>query len=275
MTTTLRPTGPLQREADGGQSRAYEVCVNSRPVGAIEIATLPAFGAGAGTVRSLRIDPADRRRGRGTVAALAAEEVLRGWGCRRIKVSVPPEAAEATRLATVLGYTELGRNMLKTLDAEPPALPPGTEARPMTGPEFQEWWAAAVERYARDWTERGLPAADAHAKAEADHRAILASPGGRSEVLVHRGEVVGRLLLGQNEVRPGEPGAYVYDVEVGEGRRGHGYGRALMLRAERGARESGTDLIGLHVFAGNTPALRLYESLGYRTTVVHSVKQLL
>ncbi|MET7622749.1 GNAT family N-acetyltransferase [Streptomyces sp. NPDC005408] len=279
MTTTLRPTGPLQREADGAQSRVYEVCVNSRPVGRIEIATFPDLSATAGTIRSLSIDEADRRRGRGTVAALAAEEVLRGWRCTQVQVSVPPGAAAATRLATALGYVERGRNMLKDLPDGPPALPASVEGRPMSEAEFVQWRARAVESYAQNWIDRGVPADEAHAKSETQHRALLpdglASPGIRIEVLVHEGAVVGHVLVGPREVRPGEQGAYVYDVEVVEGQRGRGHGRSLMLLAERVALDAGLPLLGLHVFADNTPALRLYESLGYETTHVNSFKPLL
>ena len=66
------------------------------------------------------------------------------------------------------------------------------------------------------------------------------------------------------EVRPASGRAYVYDVEVDEAHRGRGHGRALMLLAERSALAAGRPLLGLHVFAGNTPAIGLYESLGYR-----------
>ncbi|MFI1396734.1 GNAT family N-acetyltransferase [Streptomyces sp. NPDC020681] len=278
MTTTLRPTGPIQHETDGARARSYEVCVNSRPVGAIELATVPRFGSRAGAIRSLRIDEADRRRGRGTVAALAAEEVLRGWGCDQVQVSVPREATAATALAAVLGYTERGRSMLKSL-GEPPELPADVEARPMTELEFRPWLAAGVEAYAQDWIERGVAADQARTLSKAGHAKILpdglASPDTEISVLVHRGEVVGTLFVGRNEVRPGEQAAYVYDVEVVEGQRGHGHGRSLMLLAERGALASGIRLLGLHVFAGNTPALRLYQSLGYETTTVHSYKPLL
>ncbi|MGB8945842.1 MAG: GNAT family N-acetyltransferase, partial [Streptomyces sp.] len=87
MTTTLRPTGPLQQSADGAKSRTYEVRVNSRPVGGIELATHPVFGPGVAEMRDLSIKEPDRRRGRATVAVLAAEEVARGWGCERIEVA--------------------------------------------------------------------------------------------------------------------------------------------------------------------------------------------
>lgn len=89
MTTTLRPTEPLQRDADGTRSRHYQVCVNSRPVGELGLGTHPVYGEGVARIRDLRIDEADRGRGRGTVAALAAEEVARSWGCGRIEVSIP------------------------------------------------------------------------------------------------------------------------------------------------------------------------------------------
>ncbi|MEV4195121.1 GNAT family N-acetyltransferase, partial [Streptomyces toxytricini] len=39
---------------------------------------------------------------------------------------------------------------------------------------------------------------------------------------------------------------------------------SLMLLAERAALARGHRALGLQVFAGNTPALRLYESLDYR-----------
>lgn len=281
MTTTLRPTGPLQRRDGGARSRTYDVCVNSRPVGSIELATHPRFGPTAGVIRSLRIDEDDRRRGRGTVAALAAEEVLRGWGCRQITVSVPAGATAVLRLATVLGYTERGRNMVKELPAGPgPELPDGTLGRPMTEAEYREWLAAAIDSYAQNWIDRGVPEPEARAKSEADHQDKL--PDGLAtgdtwiSVLVAEGAVVGHVWVALNEVRPGEQGAYVYDVAVAEELRGRGHGRALMLLAERVARtDAGMSLLGLHVFAGNTPALGLYESLGYRPTEVHLFKELI
>ncbi|MFE4825575.1 GNAT family N-acetyltransferase [Streptomyces sp. NPDC056672] len=279
MTTTLRPTGPLRQTDDGGKSRSYEVCVNSRPVGTIEIATDPGFGHTAGTVRALRIDEPDRRRGRATVAALAAEEVLRGWGCGQVTASVPADAVAALRMLESLGYVERSRNMDKELPPEPPALPRDVAGRPMNEPEYQAWEALAVENYARNWIDRGTPPEQARAKAEASHRELLpdglATPGAALHVLVHDGSIVGHVWVAPREVRPGRPGSYVYDVAVTEGLRGKGYGRALMLHAEGIALEAGSELLGLHVFAGNTPAIRLYESLGYEATHHNFFKPLL
>ncbi|MFF7182468.1 GNAT family N-acetyltransferase [Streptomyces sp. NPDC008121] len=279
MTTTLRPAGPLQQTSDGGRSRPFDVCVNSRRVGSLHLSTAPGFGSGSGVIEDLRIDERDRRRGRGTVAALAAEEVLRGWGCREVQISVPSAAEAALRMATALGYVERSRNMEKDLPREPPALPEGIEVRPMTEAEYVSWSVKAKEEFARSWMDRGVPADQARAKAEASHRENLprglASPGTALHLAVREGQVVGQLWTGRRELSSGRTGAYVYDIEVAEGRRGHGYGRALMLLAERVALEAGQSLLGLHVFSGNTPAIRLYTSLGYRTTHVNSYKAVL
>ncbi|WP_217145407.1 GNAT family N-acetyltransferase [Streptomyces sp. AC627_RSS907] len=282
MTTTLRPTEPLQRAADGTLSRHYQVCVNSRPVGAIHLGTSPDFGDSVAVIHELRIDPPDRRRGRGTVAALAAEEVARGWGCRQIQAGVPVDvAADAdagavagTRLAQALGYVLRNRGMSKPLGDTPPALPAGSRARPMTRGEFDVWQVYESEQYARTWIERGVSEAEARAKARGDHEALL--PQGLDtentlfSVLEHEGERVGVLWLALREDQ-----AFVFDVETDAAHRGRGHGRSLMLLAEARAIAAGRRLIGLNVFAGNTAAERLYESLGYRTTRYTFYKPLL
>ncbi|MGH4030600.1 GNAT family N-acetyltransferase [Actinomycetota bacterium Odt1-20B] len=274
MTTTLRPSGPLQQSADGAKSRTFDVCVNSRPVGAIELGTHAVFGPRVGQIRALRIDERDRRRGRGTVAALAAEEVVRGWGCTRIEATVPATATAALHLATALGYVERNRQMAKPLPTAPEALPEGVRGRPMTEAEYGPWIAAQTESYVRTWVARGVPEAEARAKAEADHAASLpnglASPDTNLSVLEADGTPVGTLwvaLLGDT--------AFVYDVRVDEAHRGRGHGRSLMRLAEQQAHASGSTAMGLNVFAGNTTALRLYESLGYEPTSYYLYKQLL
>ncbi|MFF8609230.1 GNAT family N-acetyltransferase [Streptomyces sp. NPDC015346] len=279
MTTTLRPAGPLQQTPDGDRSRTYDVCVNSRRVGSVRLATAPGFGAASGVIEALGIDEKDRRRGRGTVAALAAEEVLRGWGCRQVQISVPAGAEPALRMAAALGYTERGRNMVKELPPEPPALPPRLRIRPMEEAEFVLWQEKAKADFAQSWIDRGVPADQARAKAEGSHSELLpqglASPGTAIHVALRDGRTVGHLWTGRREFGPGREGTYVYEIQVAEAHRGQGYGRALMLLAERVALDAGDRLLGLHVFTDNTPAIRLYESLGYRTTFVNSYKPLL
>ncbi|MPY60514.1 GNAT family N-acetyltransferase [Streptomyces spongiae] len=273
MTTTLRPTEPLQDTADGTRSRNYRVCVNSRPVGGIRLVVRPEYGPDVARIEDLHIDEPDRRRGRGTVAALAAEEVVRGWGCRRVEVSVADDADAALRLATALGYVPSSRHMVKPLVGAPRELPTGSAARPVTEPEYGPWLAHKRDEFARDLIEKGMPAAEAYARTDAGHAKYLpdgpATENTLISVLEHEGTRVGDLWLG---LWPET--AYVLDVEVDEEHRGRGHGRALMLLAERQALVAGKDRVTLNVFAGNSPAERLYESLGYRTTAHHLYKEL-
>ncbi|MEW1549120.1 GNAT family N-acetyltransferase [Streptomyces tsukubensis] len=127
MTTTLRPAGPERTGPES--SRGYDICVNGRRVGGLEIETGTPPGHRTGTIRSLFVEPAERHRGRATVAALAAEEVLRAWGCDVITVSVAPTARAATRLVVALGYAPTGRVLEKILAVPPPALSEGLTAR--------------------------------------------------------------------------------------------------------------------------------------------------
>ncbi|WP_329193754.1 MULTISPECIES: GNAT family N-acetyltransferase [unclassified Streptomyces] len=274
MTTTLRPSGPLQHGEGGARSRPYEVRVNSRRVGELLIRAGTAFGPQVGEIGDLVIDPPDRRRGRATVASLAAEEVLRGWGCRRVRVSVPAGSPGGLRLAEALGYTEYSRYLAKQLPSGPPALPQQLTSRPMTEEEYAAWSAVAPAGYAAELAERGMPEHDAHARAVADHAARFPegrdTPGVTLAVLEAAGAPVGHLWLAAH----GQD-AYVFQVEVCEGHRGRGYGRALMLLAEREALAAGHRTVALQVFTTNTPALRLYESLGYRPTALNYAKDLL
>ncbi|MCX5197812.1 GNAT family N-acetyltransferase [Streptomyces sp. NBC_00249] len=274
MTTTLRPSGPLQQSDGGGRSRPYEIRVNSRRVGALLIAADTPFGPTVGEIRDLAVDERDRRRGRATVAALAAEEVLRGWGCRRIRISVPAGSPGGLRLAAALRYAEYSRNMAKDLPQQPPALTAGAVGRPMTEAEYEAWEARARAQYARSWVGRGMSPQAAEAKSNADHDAMLprglATPGIDLAVLEAAGTPVGHVWLG-----PAADGSgYVYDVEVAEEHRGRGHGRNLMLLAERTAVAAGHRRLALHVFSDNTPALRLYESLGYLPTDINYGKDL-
>lgn len=281
MTTTLRPTTPERHTDDGGRARSYEVCVNSRPVGSVRLTTDARLGPSAGRIEHLHIDAADRHRGRATVAALAAEEVLRGWRCTRLVVSVPAQAATALGLAAALGYRERGRNMVKPL-TEPPELPGGSAIRAMAEADYPAWHAHERTRYISKVLDSGLTREEAEAKADTDYAALLphgpATPGTVLRVLAHGGTDVGTIWVA---LRAGEPDAeergeaYVFSVEVAEEHRGNGHGRTLMLAAERDSLAAGARTLGLYVAGGNTPALRLYESLGYEAVEYHLIKQLL
>ena len=274
MTTTLRPAGPERREADGTRARSYTVCVNSRPVGGLELGTDRRYGPRVGRIDALAIDEPERRRGRGTVAALAAEEVLRQWGCTRIETSVPAAAAYGLRMAAALGYTERNRNMAKALDGppRPHPLPPGSAVRPMSDAEYGPWREHAGEGFVAVLTERGVTREQAEGYESESFAAALpdgpATEGAALLVLEHDGATVGHLWL-----RLAGP-AWVFSVEVEAAHRGRGHGRTLMRVAEDTVAAAGATALHLNVFADNTPALGLYESLGYRTTDHHFAKPL-
>ncbi|MEU7641557.1 MULTISPECIES: GNAT family N-acetyltransferase [unclassified Streptomyces] len=276
MTTTLRPAGPEVRHDDGRRSRPYDICVNSRRVGGIQLATDARFGPTAGRIEALGVDAPDRHRGRATVAALAAEEVLRGWGCRQIELTVPADAEAAVRLSAALGYTERSRIMARAL-TRPGGLPDGSGDRPMSEAEYPVWLAAAVTERIRADTAQGMARERAERTEPAEHDALLpegaATPGQVLRVLAHEGVDVGTLWLALR--LPGQPGGYVMDMRVAPEHRGEGHGRSLMLVAEREALAAGRASLALNVHPDNAPALGLYRSLGYRTTAYRMWKPIL
>ncbi|GAB2906081.1 GNAT family N-acetyltransferase [Streptomyces mayteni] len=278
MTTTLRPTGPEESTPGGGRARGYEIRVNGRRAGELRLATEPR--AGVGRVERLVVEAADRRRGRGTVAALAAEEVLRDWGCAAVEVAVPAEPPAAAALAGTLGYRERGRNMVKPLGERPPALPPGSTTRALTDEEYPAWRDRDREEVIRSLTTRAVPEAVAVAAAERAHATRLpdgpATKDAWLRVLVHDGLDVGTLWVAAAAGLPADLGVdhWVFAVAVTEEHRGRGHGRSLMGEAERLVVAAGGRVLGLNVYADNTPALRLYESLGYRAVRHHLYKPL-
>lgn len=285
MTTTLRPSGPESEAADGVRSRAYEICVNSRPVGTVRLTADKRSGVHVGSMGGLSVDEGERRRGRGTVAALAAEEILRGWGCVRVEASVPsdPEAGEETghagaHLLGALGYAETNHNMVKPLTARPD-LPPGSAVRTMTDAEFSAWWAHGRDKYVKAQLARGLTLEQAEARLEMTRLAQF--PDGAASaltalrILSHAGADVATIWIGYGALPRQDVGAWVFDVAVRAERRGEGHGRATMLLAERESLDAGRSPLGLNVYLDNPRAQRLYTSLGYRTVERFYAKRLL
>jgi ribosomal protein S18 acetylase RimI-like enzyme len=64
-----------------------------------------------------------------------------------------------------------------------------------------------------------------------------------------------------------EPEVWLSDFHVREEHRRQGHGRAIMAAVIEAADAEGVDLV-LQVWADNTPALRLYESVGFEVTTI-------
>lgn len=148
----------------------------------------------------------------------------------------------------------------------------------MPSAQFDVWSRRSIEGFVAQQVAAGLqPEPEARASAERQLEELLPDgPKTRTHHLwqvVAGDEVVGALWL---RVRPlrGEVEAYVFDVEIESRLRGRGFGRATMLAVETAARDLGADVIRLNVFAHNTAAVRLYESLGYTATGVTLTKRL-
>ena len=66
---------------------------------------------------------------------------------------------------------------------------------------------------------------------------------------------------------------FIYDIEVYEAHRRHGYGRAALAEIDDYAREHGCIGVMLHVFGYNEAARNLYRSSGYVETNVVMFKR--
>jgi len=150
--------------------------------------------------------------------------------------------------------------------------------RPMRPDEYPAWVAASKAGYANDIaTHGGLSPEVAQRKSEADFASILPgglqTPGHVFFVIEADAGEVGWLWLAERE-QYGQRTLFVYEIEIAEGQRGKGYGRAAMLLAEDEARARGLRQVQLNVFGGNDVARGLYRSLGYRENAVLMTKEL-
>ncbi len=144
---------------------------------------------------------------------------------------------------------------------------------PMTEDQYGPWRAAAEAHYARSVAASGQSAQDA-ARSAADTYAQLlpqesATPGHHFWYAYDGDRRIGFLWV---KVTGGA--AFVYNIAVEADLRRRGYGRAIMLAAERWCRDNALTRIGLHVFAHNTGARALYEQLGFTETGRNMAKNL-
>jgi ribosomal protein S18 acetylase RimI-like enzyme len=89
--------------------------------------------------------------------------------------------------------------------------------------------------------------------------------------LEESGDKIGMIWMKHETPRPH---GFIYDIALDEEQRGKGYGKQTMLALEEVARELGLKTIGLHVFANNMAAMKLYKGMGYEVTSQNMTKKL-
>lgn len=185
----------------------------------------------------------------------------------RISIAVFSSDAEGQAFAAGRGFEVASIQMLLEPVPHRDAAPEVT-VLPMTPERFTSFAAASEAAFADDLVASGRyspedAAVESHRQMVQELPDGIASAGQELFVAEVDGVEVGVLWLGMR-TRGGRPHAFVLDIEVGAEHRRRGYGRAMMLAAEREAVRLGAESIGLHVFGFNAAAIRLYESLGYR-----------
>ena len=150
--------------------------------------------------------------------------------------------------------------------------------RPMRADEYPAWAEQGEQDYVHQMVEfGGMEREHAAAKAVRDFATVLPeglqTKGHWMYVIEADGLAVGFLWFAERDL-DGRPTAYLYDVQIDEDARGHGYGRAAMLEFEREAARRGLRHLSLNVFGGNAPARGLYSSLGWAEMAITMTKQL-
>ena len=126
--------------------------------------------------------------------------------------------------------------------------------------EFLPGDETAFRRLNEEWIRRYFTLEPGDREALADPVRTILKPGGRIFLAVREGGVVGCCAL-----RPMGPGEYeVAKMAVTEACRGAGIGRRLLERVLAEARASGAARLYLETNRKLAPAIRLYESVGFR-----------
>jgi len=237
---------------DGGELAGY---AHLDPTGPVE-----------GPSGELVIHPAHRRRHLGLelVRALAAEA-----GDHQLRLWAHGDLPAASRLAAAAGFTRVRAlwQMRRSLQARlgRPQLAGGTTVRTFQiGGDEDAWTALNARAFSRHPEQGAWTLADL----ELREREPWFDPAG-----FFLAERDGRLIGfhwtkihgqdGEEATHPHEALGEVYVVGVDPDERGSGLGRALTLVGLRYLRSRGLFQVMLYVDEANTPAIGLYESLGF------------
>lgn len=148
----------------------------------------------------------------------------------------------------------------------------------MTQPEFQEYKTFLIEGYARENVEAGYwDESEALEKSRHSIESLLPhgvdTPNHYIYTVRAENQRVGVIWM-RATLDAALKSGFIFDITIDANRRGQGYGRQAMLLVEERARQLGLTQMGLHVFAKNSVARRLYASLGYETQSLNMSKKL-
>jgi len=139
--------------------------------------------------------------------------------------------------------------------------------RSMLPAEFSAWRAEAVPGYAASQVAAGRWAAEgALDESEREHQRLLPqglqTPGHAFFVMTWAGAPAGHCWVA-DQVQAGQPGLYIYGIEVLPWARRRGLARYALAQVDALARERGLAHVGLHVFGNNAGARALYREAGF------------
>jgi mycothiol synthase len=207
----------------------------------------------------LVVHPAHRRRGLGLLLIGELKRQSEGSG-GPLRVWAHGDLPAATGLAAAAGFERVRAlwQMRRSL-REPVAMPQfaeGITVRTFAGGRDRDEWLRVNSRAFADHPEQGGWTREDLGLRE---REPWFNPDGF--FLAERG---GKLVgFHWTKIHPEEPVGEVYVVGIDPDERGTGLGRALTLTGLRYLRERGLPEVMLYVDESNTPAIRLYESLGF------------
>jgi mycothiol synthase len=215
----------------------------------------------------LVVHPAHRRRGLGQALARAvlAEEPtvpVRLWAHGDLPAAAGLAASTGFRRVRVLWQM---RRSLADAVAEP-RLPPGVTLRTFAPGQDEDGWIALNARAFASHPEQGK-----WVRADLEHREAAPWFDPDGFFLAEReGRLAGFHWTKIHEPKAGQAGdgqvGEVYVVGVDPAEQGSGLGRALTLAGLRYLQDRTMPAVILYVEGDNTPAIRLYTSLGFAHT---------